>query len=102
MPGDVWDIVPEDTQNRKKHYAVFPEDLCKTPILSTCPQDGVVLDPILWNGYFNEVASTYKRKSIGIDLADDYIELAKEATMSKISECFTVSGTIDRTCGKRL
>ena len=78
MPGDVWDIVPEDTQNRKKHYAVFPEDLCKTPILSTCPQDGVVLDPFCGTGTSMKVASTYKRKSIGIDLADDYIELAKE------------------------
>lgn len=78
MPGDVWDVIPEDTQNREKHYAVFPEDLCKTPILSTCPKDGVVLDPFCGTGTSMKVAFTYKRKSIGIDLADDYIELAKE------------------------
>lgn len=78
MPGDVWDVIPEDTQNRKKHYAVFPEDLCKTPILSTCPKGGIVLDPFCGTGTSMKVAFNYKRKSIGIDLADDYIELAKE------------------------
>ena len=36
-PPDVWDIIPEDTQNRDDHYAAYPEDLCKVPLLATCP-----------------------------------------------------------------
>jgi site-specific DNA-methyltransferase (adenine-specific) len=36
-PGDVWDILPEDTQKRFEHFAPYPEDLCKIPILATCP-----------------------------------------------------------------
>ena len=35
-PSDVWDILPEDTQKRKKHFAAYPEDLCRIPILATC------------------------------------------------------------------
>jgi site-specific DNA-methyltransferase (adenine-specific) len=37
-PRDVWDILPEDTQNRETHFAPYPEDLCKIPILATCPK----------------------------------------------------------------
>jgi DNA modification methylase len=43
--GDVWDIIPEDTQGRKLHFAPYPADLCRTPILTTCPPEGIVLDP---------------------------------------------------------
>ena len=49
-PGDVWDILPEDTQGRGLHFAPFPADLCRIPILATCPPDGVVLDPFCGTG----------------------------------------------------
>lgn len=77
-PSDVWDILPEDTQKRKKHYAPFPEDLCKMPILCTCPEGGIVLDPFSGTGTASTVAKQLNRKSIGIDISEDYIELAKE------------------------
>ena len=50
-PGDVWDILPEDTQGRGLHFAPFPADLCRIPILATCPPDGVVLDPFCGTGH---------------------------------------------------
>ncbi len=77
LPNDVWDIVPEDTQKREKHFAAFPEDLCRIPILATCPKDGVVLDPFCGTGTSNKVALHFDRKSIGIDLSLEYIELAQ-------------------------
>jgi site-specific DNA-methyltransferase (adenine-specific) len=77
-PRDVWDIMPEDTQKRKKHYAVYPEDLCKIPILATCPKGGIVLDPFTGTGTTMLVAMHLNRKSIGIDLSGDYIEIAEE------------------------
>jgi DNA modification methylase len=78
LPGDVWDILPEDTQNRQKHYAVFPEDLCQIPIVATCPSDGVVLDPFCGTGTAMLAAYKNNRKSIGIDLSADYLKLAHE------------------------
>ncbi len=39
-PRDVWDILPEDTQKRKLHFAPYPPDLCRIPILATCPEGG--------------------------------------------------------------
>lgn len=77
-PGDVWDIIPEDTQKRTLHFAPYPEDLCKIPILATCPKDGVVLDPFMGTGTTNLVAFQLERRSIGIDISDEYIAVARE------------------------
>jgi site-specific DNA-methyltransferase (adenine-specific) len=77
-PRDVWDILPEDTQKRQRHFAAYPEDLCKIPILATCPTDGVVLDPFCGTGTTMYVAMCLGRKSIGIDVSSDYITLAQD------------------------
>lgn len=79
MPSDVWDIIPEDTQKRKKHFAVYPEDLCKIPLLATCPKDGIVLDPFCGTGTTMRVAKQMGKKSIGIDISQEYIQIAKES-----------------------
>lgn len=77
-PSDVWDILPEDTQKRKLHFAPYPEDICKLPILATCPQSGVVLDPFTGTGTTNLVAFQLGRSSIGIDISGEYITAAHE------------------------
>jgi len=77
-PGDVWDILPEDTQRRKMHFAPYPEDLCRIPILATCPEGGVVLDPFAGTGTTNLVAFWLGRKSVGIDVSAEYIRIAEE------------------------
>jgi site-specific DNA-methyltransferase (adenine-specific) len=77
-PGDVWDILPEDTQNRTSHFAPYPEDLCKIPLLATCPEDGLVLDPFCGTGTTMRVAFQLGRKSVGIDVAGEYLALARE------------------------
>jgi len=77
-PRDVWDIIPEDTQNRGPHYAPYPEDLCKIPIKATCPSGGIVLDPFSGTGTTMVVSKKLGRKSIGIDISDEYIEIAKK------------------------
>ncbi|HEX5271525.1 MAG TPA: site-specific DNA-methyltransferase, partial [Gemmataceae bacterium] len=76
--SDVWDILPEDTQKRKGHFAAYPEDLCKTPILTTCPEGGIVLDPFCGTGTTNYVAFRLGRKSVGIDLSAEYVGAAAE------------------------
>ena len=78
MISDVWQIIPEDTQGRKLHFAPYPEDLVKTPIVLTCPEGGIVLDPFAGTGTTNYVAATMNRKSVGIDMAMEYLELAQD------------------------
>ena len=76
-PSDVWDIIPEDTQQRGEHFAPYPADLCKLPILATCPEQGVVLDPFSGTGTTMVVAQNLNRKSVGIELSDAYIRVAQ-------------------------
>lgn len=77
-PSDVWDILPEDTQRRNGHFAPYPEDLCKIPILATCPPSGIVLDPFCGTGTTMLAARNLGRKSLGIDVAVPYLQLAEE------------------------
>ncbi|MFN8545531.1 MAG: site-specific DNA-methyltransferase [Candidatus Binatia bacterium] len=77
-PGDVWDIIPEDTQGRDGHYAPYPQDLCRIPILATCPRNGVVLDPFCGTGTTMLVALKLGRKSVGIDLSTEYLRCAAD------------------------
>jgi site-specific DNA-methyltransferase (adenine-specific) len=77
-PADVWDIMPEDTQKRESHYAPYPVDLCRIPILATCPPDGVVLDPFCGTGTTLLAARDLGRQSIGIDISSHYLEIAEE------------------------
>lgn len=76
-PGDVWDILPEDTHGRQSHFAAFPADLCRIPILATCPPDGVLLDPFCGTGTALLVATALGRRAVGIDLSEEYLELAR-------------------------
>jgi DNA modification methylase len=76
--GDVWDIIPEDTQKRKLHFAPYPEDLCRMPILASCPEGGIVLDPFCGTGTTNLVAFRLGRRSVGIDVSGEYLRIADE------------------------
>lgn len=77
-PADVWDIMPEDTQRRGAHYAPYPVDLCRIPILATCPHGGVVLDPFCGTGTTLLAARDLGRQSIGIDISSHYLKIAEE------------------------
>lgn len=81
-PSDVWDILPEDTQKRHSHFAPYPEDLCRVPVLATSPPSGLVLDPFCGTGTTMLVASQLGRKSVGIDISPEYLELADQRTFT--------------------
>jgi len=78
LPSDVWNIVTEDTWRTDKHCAVYPEELLRIPILATCPEGGIVLDP--FNGTGTTVSASLKlgRKGVGIDLSPEYIKTSKD------------------------
>ena len=58
------------------HFATFPEKLIEPCILAGCPKDGVVLDPFVGSGTTAAVAQKYGRKSVGVDLNKEYLDIA--------------------------
>ncbi len=77
-PGDVWNIVPEDTWRSDSHYAPFPEQPCEIPVKATCPSGGIVLDPFVGTGTALVVAQRLGRRGIGIDISREYLEITEE------------------------
>lgn len=83
-PGDVWDIVPEDTQSRETHFAPYPIDLCRIPLLATCPPGGIALDPFCGTGTTLLAARNLGLQSIGIDVSLQYLQLTQDRCRSLI------------------
>lgn len=61
-----------------QHPAVFPERLAEDHILSWTDPGDIVLDPMCGSGTTPKMAAINARDYIGIDIAADYIEIAKQ------------------------
>lgn len=83
-PADVWHIIPEDQWRKGNHYAVFPTELCDTPIKATSSMQGIVLDPFVGTGTSIISAIELGRRAIGIDTSTDYLEEAASRIDSKL------------------
>jgi DNA modification methylase len=60
------------------HFATFPPELVKTCILAGAPEGGIVLDPFMGSGTVAEAARDLNRNFLGIDLKEEYLELARK------------------------
>lgn len=76
FPSNVIISAPE-TKN-KGHPAVFPRAIPEFFIKALCPPGGLVLDPFNGSGTTCEVAKQLGRKYIGIEISEEYCELARE------------------------
>jgi len=72
----VWEIPTQPYS--EAHFATFPEALVRPCILAGTSEAGVVLDPFAGSGTTLAVATSLGRKSIGIELSDEYIEIARK------------------------
>jgi DNA modification methylase len=72
----VWSINTKPYKG--SHSATFPEKLIIIPILATCPEDGIVLDMFFGAGTTGLVCEKLNRRWIGIELSEEYCQLAKE------------------------
>ncbi|MBP3739047.1 MAG: helix-turn-helix domain-containing protein [Muribaculaceae bacterium] len=75
MPADVWDIPSEKSPIER--YNVAPELLCRLPIVATCPEKGLVLDPYCGTGTTCKAAYDLNRRSLGIDINPERLRLAR-------------------------
>jgi site-specific DNA-methyltransferase (cytosine-N4-specific) len=72
----VWNI---NTNGFKgAHFAVFPPELVRLCMLAGSQKDSLVLDPFFGSGTVGLVAEYLGRKCVGIELNEEYGEIAKD------------------------
>jgi DNA modification methylase len=74
---NVW-VVPNPGVPGNPHPATFPEDLARDHILSWSNEGDLVLDPFNGSGTTTKMARELGRRYIGIDVNQEYCEIAKE------------------------
>lgn len=72
----VWSISTKPF--KEAHFATFPEELITTPIKAGCPKGGIVLDIFMGSGTTGVVANKLDRNYIGIELNEEYINIAQQ------------------------
>jgi site-specific DNA-methyltransferase (cytosine-N4-specific) len=75
-PGDFWQV--KTKAHPFAHFAVYPEELCVRPILSSSRIGDIVLDPFMGSGTTGVIARKLGRNFIGIDIKQEYVEIAKK------------------------
>ena len=60
-----------------QHPAIFPENLARDHILSWSNPGDIVLDPMCGSGTTCKVAHQHGRRWLGIDVSEEYIEIAR-------------------------
>lgn len=77
MMRQVWSDIP-GASRRKGHPAPFPQALATRIIRMSSYVEDVVLDPFLGSGTTTAAAIDTQRNSIGLEIAEEYWEAAKE------------------------
>ena len=73
----IWDVVKTHEENKLKHPAMFPVELCKRLIDIYTKKGDVVLDPFMGSGSCLVAAKDRGRASIGLDINPDFVKLTK-------------------------
>lgn len=81
-PTDVWQFAKvtsgkhRSSSERTPHPAQFPEALIERVVLASSNEGALVLDPFMGSGTTAVVAARHGRRVVGIELREDYCELA--------------------------
>ncbi|OKY78870.1 MAG: DNA modification methylase [Candidatus Methanohalarchaeum thermophilum] len=78
--GTIWPYLKAGDKNelKREHPATFQDDIPKDFIQCFCPEDGVVLDPMIGSGSTAVAAKKLGRKYIGFDIVEKYIQIARK------------------------
>jgi DNA modification methylase len=87
--GNIWryKVGGGKTTNDKiafNHPAIFPEKLAEDHITSWSNEGDIVLDPFVGSGTTAKMAKYNKRKYIGIDISQEYLDIAKQRLSQSI------------------
>jgi len=83
--GNIFNYIVGAGNEKTNHPATFPEKLANDHILSWSNKGDIVLDPMCGSGTTCKMAKENGRKYIGIDVSEEYCEIAKRR-LSSVSE----------------
>lgn len=83
IKSNIWEYA---SQSVKGHPAPFPEQLAKDHIISWTNEGDIVLDPFMGSGTTAKMALLNKRKYIGFEISQEYIEIANQRIESTYNE----------------
>jgi len=78
----VWTITTRPYS--EAHFATFPERLIEPCIKAGCPEGGIVLDPFMGAGTTGLVARKLNRDYVGVELNQEYIDIAEKRIFNEI------------------
>ena len=81
---DIWTI--NTTSFRGNHYAAFPPKLAEICMIAGCPKGGIILDPFIGSGTVGLIALLHNRKYIGIELNEEYVDLARKRIETEVKK----------------
>jgi len=85
----VWTITTKPF--KEAHFATYPPDLIEPMIKAGCPENGIVLDPFFGAGTTGLVAKKLDRNYVGIELNENYIEIAQNR-INNFTKQLTMAG----------
>jgi len=87
--SDCWDIVPSTKRKELNHIAVMPEKVVEN-ILSAF-NDKIILDPFAGSGTTCVVAMKKNRNFIGIEISQEYCEVANKRLRDEMTQTKLIS-----------
>lgn len=84
--NNYWVIAVSCSKETGAHSAAFPEQLASDHILSWSNEGDTVLDPFMGSGTTGKMALLNNRKFVGIELSEEYFEIARNRIMGHNAE----------------
>ena len=75
---NIWDVSAEKSNSNRFHPAMFPEQLAHDHIISWSNENDTVLDCFMGSGTTGKMAKQLNRNFIGIEISEEYLNIAKE------------------------
>jgi len=85
--GTIWQYSTSNSEGNKlklKHPATYPDKLAEDLILTFSNPDDIVLDPMCGSGTTCVMANKNSRKYVGIDVSDEYCNIARDRIRNEI------------------
>ncbi len=78
--GTIWNYLMAGDKDpiKRKHPAPFPDQIPVDFITCFCPEEGIVLDPLMGSGSTAVAAKRLNRSYIGFEISEEYCDIAKK------------------------